>query len=610
MKNMTNTNYKEKNFQLLKSRYKSIPGYIEKIEFLEKTKVPNNLPRPYVELPFKEIEDKVEESHPKVLITCGMFDKQMLQECLSIPKFHDIQHVFVIENSPEVLAYRLSTEDWSAVIMNARFDLLLGVSLDEADNTFYRSFTRPDISMFYKRSIFLMHPNQSKEEREFYKQFRQKYLEASTRYAANTGEISDYMEGVRASVANTNRLRTCPGIEDLHGKAKGKNFLLVGAGPSLEDQLPLIKKHQAKFIIIAADAAVKPLIDNGIKAHYAVSIERWNKAQKRFWKDLPKDSPLMPELIGFAVVHGGSFDLFPGNIRILYRNYSYYHTFSKWFPKCMMQSYSSCIHLAQNIADYMGCSHMYMVGSDLSYRTAGKDSYISHTKGTNFIGDWDNAYSQAELEEKHPRRKPFFKVKSYAGDEILTDRVYHKWSVETSQRSIERNWGNKIIQCTKSSPANYNIAYRDFKEVCESLPEVQFEMPVYTQLNLPSGHYPTLLKFLDGYKNRLREVVAWIDRGDVSNTALKAIHSYLFDIIQKDAFMSSWPIQCCTREFFQAGNEYNKLPTNIDLDTEEEKAQRIHRLKEILTLVSNVCSLLVDSINKGLKNKELIDNGE
>jgi uncharacterized Rossmann fold enzyme len=58
----------------------------------------------------------------------------------------------------------------------------------------------------------------------------------------------------------------------LQRKIKGKNVIVVGAGPSLEDErvLKYIKKNK-KFVKIAADSAVQFLIENKIKPDIVVT---------------------------------------------------------------------------------------------------------------------------------------------------------------------------------------------------------------------------------------------------------------------------------------------------------------------------------------------------
>lgn len=73
-----------------------------------------------------------------------------------------------------------------------------------------------------------------------------------------------------------------PSIECRHlrGTGKGKAAVICGAGPSLEDSLPHLKRIQDKVIIICVGRAYKLLKENGIRVDYTISCEMfdWDSA--------------------------------------------------------------------------------------------------------------------------------------------------------------------------------------------------------------------------------------------------------------------------------------------------------------------------------------------
>ena len=56
----------------------------------------------------------------------------------------------------------------------------------------------------------------------------------------------------------------------LHKKIAGKQILVIGAGPSLEQNIIFIKKNR-KFVKIVSDGAVQALIENNIKPDLVVT---------------------------------------------------------------------------------------------------------------------------------------------------------------------------------------------------------------------------------------------------------------------------------------------------------------------------------------------------
>lgn len=75
-------------------------------------------------------------------------------------------------------------------------------------------------------------------------------------------------EAAKLLSAIIKKRKTLPSI--LSKKINGKSVIVIGAGPSLEENLSFIKKNP-KFIKIVADAAVKPILDNKIKPDIVVT---------------------------------------------------------------------------------------------------------------------------------------------------------------------------------------------------------------------------------------------------------------------------------------------------------------------------------------------------
>ena len=69
-------------------------------------------------------------------------------------------------------------------------------------------------------------------------------------------------------------------IQDYKWKFTGKNALILGAGPSLADNIEKIKSMRDKFVVFAVNKTLKYLEENSIVPDFAVfadakNIERW-----------------------------------------------------------------------------------------------------------------------------------------------------------------------------------------------------------------------------------------------------------------------------------------------------------------------------------------------
>jgi hypothetical protein len=94
--------------------------------------------------------------------------------------------------------------------------------------------------------------------------------------AINEGVLAERLNAFeRNLVKNAPHIARCGGVRGLIPHFKGKHVIVIGAGPSLDRNLPLLKKYQSRreFLLVAADMAVKPLAARGISPAYVFSCE-------------------------------------------------------------------------------------------------------------------------------------------------------------------------------------------------------------------------------------------------------------------------------------------------------------------------------------------------
>lgn len=172
--------------------------------------------------------------------------------------------------------------------------------------------------------------------------------------------------------------------------------LIVGNGPSLDENIDYIKKNQNKFIIFSAGSSLEPLLNNGIKADYHVMLERTIDTEviaKRLCvsnktKDLtalamntipPETKKYFNEyFLGFKKNDAGTF---------LYQSL---------YPQNTTLKLSYCTPTASNAAIsfalHMGFSKILLLGVDCGMKDSKKhhSKHSSYFKKDNFLGDFNN----------------------------------------------------------------------------------------------------------------------------------------------------------------------------------------------------------------------------
>jgi hypothetical protein len=80
-------------------------------------------------------------------------------------------------------------------------------------------------------------------------------------------------------------MATSPDVGELKDQFKDVPFILIGAGPSLDESIDFLKKVQDKAIIVASNSPYRKLINSGIRPHLVVTAD-----------------PMKPTLAGFQNV--------------------------------------------------------------------------------------------------------------------------------------------------------------------------------------------------------------------------------------------------------------------------------------------------------------------
>ena len=143
-----------------------------------------------------------------------------------------------------------------------------------------------------------------------------------------------------------------------------RTAVVTGAGPSLEDGIPEIRRRRGEVLLIATDTSLPVLLGNNLVPDLVVSIDCQHITYNHFMAGYPKDVPLVLDLAS------------PPVITKLTPKVSFFtsgHPFSQYvcshwrrFP-FIDTSGGNVSHAAVSLADRMGASRIFLYGSDFSY---------------------------------------------------------------------------------------------------------------------------------------------------------------------------------------------------------------------------------------------------
>lgn len=475
----------------------------------------------------------------------------------------EVRQFLVVEEDPEVVAHLINSKDFLQFMMSQHFRFIFCSGKDNMKSLLFSVLKQPDYSTIMQCGQLFVSEHAKPKHAEVYKYFTEIYDETVFHVYHNYGRIDDSLEGIRATLKNKDYIFDNPGITELKDSAVGYTAAVVGAGPSLDKDLPVLKANREKFIIYCADASVKPLLAAGITPDFTTSIERGNIYQRPFWEKLP---PIDTELVFFPVVHPEVLSIYPGPKRVVYRNYSYYGYFQNAWPKGVLACGGSTTQLSLRLAAFMGCSRYVLIGVDNAYEKQEDGLYRSHAHNVGHE-QWASTHPLDYFVDQKAHAFQH-EVEACDGTKVMTNVTYHQWSKEFNEEIFSQGLLGKINMTAEKGLRIPAAPYRPLEEICQEIavPETPYEKPVSKPFMYRNWEHKHLRKSIRGwteYADLLLEVIE-------AAKALppdRAVPSSLFQFLQHkfvhDDMFVSFVVQNCAAEYYQLENRWNAFPNDL-----------------------------------------------
>lgn len=185
------------------------------------------------------------------------------------------------EKDPALLRETLARFDLSELLSNDRF--VLGVG--ELNDAFFADIQGAALNGVSDVNSVIFSPLHGVDE-GYYDQMRnelvRQYLVVRPLVEVNVRTATDIQKN---TFKNLPHLAHSPDVGEMENQFPDIPFILIGAGPSLDESIDFLKEVQDKAIIVASNSPYRKLINNGIKPHLVVTAD-----------------PLSPTLVGFENV--------------------------------------------------------------------------------------------------------------------------------------------------------------------------------------------------------------------------------------------------------------------------------------------------------------------
>lgn len=152
----------------------------------------------------------------------------------------------------------------------------------------------------------------------------------------------------------------------LDGLFAGRPAIVVGAGPSLDDNLPALAALQDRAVVIGVDTALRPLLAGGVRPHVVAGVDPAElNAQHLAGVAALDDIWLAAE----GSLHPSAFSGFAGRTFVFkvsdHEPWPWLRTLG--LDRGGLRAWGSVVTSAFDLAERMGCNPIVLAGLDLSY---------------------------------------------------------------------------------------------------------------------------------------------------------------------------------------------------------------------------------------------------
>jgi hypothetical protein len=294
----------------------------------------------------------------------------------------------------------------------------------------------------------------------------------------------------RARAANAGRyvLHTLRNLAHIvHGAnpaTLGRQFdgvpaVVVGAGPSLNDNIIALRRMRGRALVIATDTSWRPLASAGIDPHIVVAVDP-TEENGRHLVDVA--SRRRPWLIAEGSIDPRAFDAMDGRVAAF--RVGMHHPWpwltERGIERPLVRVWGSVLTAAYDLALAFGCNPIVFAGADLAYT-----NYQPYCRGTTFERDWtehtERGVPLVVVWKQTLMARPLRKEPDVCGDQAITSPhliEFRNWIASRAADASDRRTvnatgagiltGSHIAQSTIESVLEaYPVCDEDIRGVLE-----------------------------------------------------------------------------------------------------------------------------------------------
>lgn len=194
----------------------------------------------------------------------------------------DFTHYTIIENDIEIFKQSLFTIDWSGILYNLGKDRKISILINDPskpEKDFLNRIQFHLVNLFPSSAIStLTYSHAYGKNNEKYEKLKKEIFDFNIYSRVAYERLGP--DSQRLMNANQNCKEKTPAINLDKSSIKNKKtpIAIIGAGPSLDKYIEILKNNQEKIIIVTCGSALESALKNNIKPDYHFELEFLNLA--------------------------------------------------------------------------------------------------------------------------------------------------------------------------------------------------------------------------------------------------------------------------------------------------------------------------------------------
>ena len=319
--------------------------------------------------PQKEAETIIQNTDFSEAETCVFLGTGLGYTCIECAKKHPEKTLIIFEPDPYHFFSSLIFTDWTDVFKCK--NLILAISCTpEQGITLINQYEILKTNFFHVKA-------QTNHAEKYFETLETLIKRNINKEKINIATLEKFGKlWVKNTCKNLKKSFFSQGITQYKNNAKNIPFLILAAGPSLQDILPHLKEIKNKAIIVCVDTALRFCIKYNVEPDFIVLTD------PQYWAYKHIDGIKSPSsiLITESAVYPSVYRFLCKKIICCKSNFPLEHYFDSFrSEKGTLVAGGSVASTAWNFAQYAGASEIYVAGLDLAFVNK-----QTHIKGSTF----------------------------------------------------------------------------------------------------------------------------------------------------------------------------------------------------------------------------------